>query len=160
MSEEITTFEAALARNGSIAFTNVGVSMKPLIRQGRDVMRIEALGDRPVRKYDAVLFRRPGVQGRGEYVLHRVLKCRKDGRFWIVGDNCTEGEIVPRENILGVLTAVSRAGKLVRVTDFSYRMYLVFWCKPYHLRFLGLRIRRFFKRAIYRARGKKKERNS
>ena len=145
-----TTFEEELARSGAIAFTNVGVSMKPLIRQGRDVMRIEALGDRPVKKYDAVLFRRPGVQGRGAYVLHRVLKCRKDGSFWIVGDNCTEGENVVRENILGVLTAVSRGKKLLKVGDFSYRLYLLFWCKPYHLRFAVLRVRRFFKKALYK----------
>ena len=157
MSETVTTFEKELAQKGVITFTNVGVSMKPLIRQGRDVMRIEALGDRAPAKYDAVLFRRPGVRGRGAYVLHRILKCRPDGTYWIVGDNCTEGEDVSRENILGVLTAVSRKGKLVRVTDFSYRLYLIFWCKPYRLRFLGLRIRRFIKRAVYRLRGKKKD---
>ena len=151
----LTTFEEELARSGAVAFTNVGVSMKPLIRQGRDVMRIEALGDRPVKKYDAVLFRRPGVRGRGAYVLHRVLKCRKDGSFWIVGDNCTEGENVPREDILGVLSAVSRGKKLLRVTDFSYRLYVFFWCRPYHLRFAALRVRRFFKKAVYRAKHRK-----
>ena len=139
-----STFEQELARSGKLLYTNVGVSMRPLLREGRDIMVIERAED--YRVLDAVLFRRPGVVGRGAYILHRILKILPDGRYWIVGDNCTEGETVARENILGVLTGVMRNGRLVSVTDRKYRAYVRFWCAPYRLRFLILRGRRFLGR--------------
>lgn len=146
----LTTYEEELARGGTVFFTGTGVSMKPLIRPGRDVICVEALGDRSPRRYEAVLFLRPGTDGKNAYVLHRILKCRKDGSFWIVGDNCTAGDVVPRHAILGAVTAVNRAGKLLRVTDLSYRLYLLFWCKPYRLRFAFLRLYRKAAAALYR----------
>lgn len=136
-----TTFEEELNRSGKLLYTNVGVSMRPLLREGRDVMVIERAED--YRVLDAVLFRRPGVAGRGAYVMHRILRRQPDGRYWIVGDNCTEGEVVAREDILGVLTGVMRGGKLTHVTDLRYRAYVRLWCAPYHLRFLILRGLRF-----------------
>lgn len=132
---EITTFEAELSRTGWLAYTNVGVSMRPLIREGRDVIMIRRRPPEEIRKYDVVLFRRPGLQGRGAYVLHRVLKCYPDGRFWIVGDNCVEGEDVCPEDVLGVMVHLNRKGKTVTVEDFRYRLYVALWCAPYPLRF-------------------------
>ena len=76
-----TTFEEELERSGKLAYTNVGVSMLPLIRQEKDVMVIEKADT--YRPLDAVLFRRKGVTGRGAYVLHRILKIMPDGRYWL-----------------------------------------------------------------------------
>lgn len=140
-----TTFEEELARSGKLLYTNVGVSMRPLLREGRDVMVIERAAQ--YRVLDAVLFRRPGVTGRGAYVLHRILRENADGSFWIVGDNCTSGETVAREDILGVLTGVQRGGKLVKTSDAAYRAYVRFWCAPYPLRFAVLRAVHFARRA-------------
>ena len=139
-----TTFEEELGRSGKLLYTNVGVSMRPLLREGRDVMVIERAED--FRTLDAVLFRRPGVSGRGAYVLHRILKVLPNGNYWIVGDNCIEGETVAKENVLGVLTGVMRDGKLLRVTDFRYRLYVRLWCAPYRLRFFVLRAKGWLKR--------------
>ena len=143
-----TTFEEELERSGKLAYTNVGVSMLPLLRQGRDVMVIEKA--EVYRPLDAVLFRRPGVKGRGAYVLHRILKIMPDGRYWIVGDNCVTGELVERRNTLGVLTGVSRDGKLLKNTDFRYKAYVRLWCAPYHLRFFILRMKHLTKRILRR----------
>ena len=146
-----TTFEEELERTGKLVYTNVGVSMLPLIRQGKDVMIIEKADD--YKPLDAVLFRRRGVTGRGAYVLHRILKITPDGKFWIVGDNCVSGETVERENILGVLTCVSRHGKLIKRTDIGYRAYLRLWCAPYKMRFLvlkGVRVLRRMKLQLSR----------
>lgn len=138
---EHVTFEEELSRSGKVVYTNVGVSMMPLLREGRDIMVIHKADTSKLRKYDAVLFRRPGVKGRGAYVLHRILKVLPDGLYWIVGDNCTSGEKVPKKDILGILTQVNRDGKkTVNITDFSYKMYVLFWCKPYHIRFFILRL--------------------
>lgn len=140
----VTTFEQELEGSGKLLYTNVGVSMRPLLREGRDVMVIERAES--FRALDAVLFRRPHVTGRGAYVLHRILKVLPDGRYWIVGDNCISGEVVERADILGVLTGIQRNGKLVRVTDLRYRAYVWLWCAPYHLRFFILRAKGWLKR--------------
>ena len=144
-----SSFEEVLATTGRLVYTNVGVSMLPLLREGRDVMIIESIS-RPPRWLDAVLFVRPGVHGRGAYVLHRILRVGRNGRYWIAGDNCTEGETVDRENIIGVLTAVKRGKRTVRVTDLSYRLYVALWCAPYPLRFAALRLSRYCRTTLGR----------
>ena len=148
MDKRFSTFEDELERNGRLVYTNVGVSMMPLLREGRDIMVIERRDISQLRRYDAVMFRRPGVRGRGAYVLHRILRMNKDGSYWIVGDNCTSGETVKAEDVLGVLTSVNRGGKIIGVNDFGYKAYVALWCAPYPLRFFILRLRRFCKRAM------------
>ena len=137
------SFEEILERDGKLIYTNKGFSMMPLLRQDRDLMVIERRGKDKCRKLDAVLFRRPGVTGRGAYVLHRILRVNDDGTYWIVGDNCVTGETVNDEHVLGILTAVVRSGKTIKVTDFKYKLYCSTWCKWYHLRFLILRVKWF-----------------
>jgi len=133
------TFEEVLNETGSLFYKSVGVSMLPLIREGRDFIHITKRPTERLEKYDVVLFKRPNVKGRGEYVLHRILKVNPDGTYWIVGDNCTDGEIVKEEHILGVLSAVRRKGKTVSVKDFGYRLYVRLWCAPFPLRFFVLK---------------------
>ena len=137
-----------LEKTGRVAYTNQGVSMRPLIRAGRDVWVIEKRSPEDIQKYDVVLFRRPPENGRGVYVLHRVLKRFPDGRFWIVGDNCVSGEIVRPQDVLGVMTALNRGGRMVKPTDFGYRAYVALWCAPWPLRFAVLRAVRFARRVL------------
>ncbi len=133
-------------RDGRLAYTNVGFSMSPLIREGRDVMVIEKRNITEIKRYDAVLFRRENIRGRGEYVLHRILKILPDSSFYIVGDNCTEGETVKPSQILGVLSGIHRGGKSVNIGGIRYKMYVAFWCAPYRFRFAVLRTKRFVSR--------------
>lgn len=158
---EVSTFEQQLEEHGRLVFTNKGVSMMPLLREDRDIMVIERKGAERCKKYDAVLFRRPGMEGRGAYVLHRILRVNPDGSYWIVGDNCVSGETVREEQILGVLTAVVRDGRTVSVTDRGYRLYVRLWCAPYRLRFFilrarngGYRVRSLAARCRHKLRGK------
>ena len=153
---ERLTFEELLKRDGSLAYTNKGNSMMPLLREDRDVMVISKKGSERCRKLDAVLFKRPNVTGRGEYVLHRILKVGDDGTYWIVGDNCYCGETVKEENVLGILTAVVRNGKTISVNNRGYRLYVNTWCRWYHLRFFILRLIHFFKRCIRKIQSYKK----
>ena len=142
------SFEEVLDRDGRLVYTNVGISMLPLIREGRDVMIIEKRDASAVKKYDAVLFRRENVRGRGEYVLHRILKILPNGDLFIAGDNCTVGEIVKPSQILGVLSGIKRGDKPFNFSGFKYKSYVALWCAPYHLRFFILRIKRFFRRCV------------
>ena len=84
-----TTFEEELIRKEKIIYPNVGSSMMPLIRQGKDVMIItrpaswkEYCGDTVVKlkRLDVPLYKRDN----GTYVLHRVLKVRKRIMFYVV----------------------------------------------------------------------------
>ena len=143
------TFEEELAGTGRLVYTNKGVSMMPLLRQGKDIMVMEACTASQVRKLDAVLFVREG-KGKKDYVLHRVLRIHPDGTFWIMGDNCLTGETVFGDRIIGRLTAVIRDGKTISVQKPgpAYLCYLYLWCRPYHLRIFLLRGKNFARRCL------------
>ncbi len=148
------TFEEQLRSTGKLIYTNKGISMMPLIREGRDVMVIEDCSGSEVQRLDAVLFTREQRQPEGasktkkDYVLHRVMRINPDGTFWIIGDNCTSGEIVRGEQIIGRLTAVIRDGRTVSTSDAGYRRYVNLWCRPYRLRIFILRIKSFIRRGL------------
>ena len=148
MCKNKLTFEEVLNRDGRLVYTNVGVSMMPLIREGKDVLIIEKCDTSALKKYDVVLFRRKNIKGRGEYVLHRIIKILPDNKFWIVGDNCTEGETVEAGMILGILKGINRDKKAGDFNGVRYRLYVLFWCAPYRLRFLFLKAKRFIRYAI------------
>lgn len=102
-----TSIEEELEKNGWIAYTNVGSSMKPLIVQDRDLMIIEK---RPVELHrnDVVLFKRTDPK---QLVLHRIIKVhnKKDNTpsYDIIGDNQYGIEKgVKDEQIIGILTKV------------------------------------------------------
>ncbi|MGN1202403.1 MAG: S24/S26 family peptidase, partial [Eubacterium sp.] len=68
-----STFEEEIRRNGTIIYTNVGDSMLPFIKQGRDVLVISRAEGR-LKRYDVPLYKRDS----GQYVLHRILKVREN----------------------------------------------------------------------------------
>lgn len=129
MSEKVT-FEEELERHGNIVFTNVGVSMMPLLRQGRDLMIIEKRPEERLKKYDAVLYK---VGNR--YILHRIIKVREKD-YVIVGDNCFRREYgIVDSQILGVLTGVVRDGKQIDTKGNKlYLAYVHLWVDFYPLR--------------------------
>lgn len=149
MTNETLTFEQLLERDGHLAYTNKGVSMMPLLRQGKDVMIIQRKGNSRLKKLDAVLFKRAGISGIN-YVMHRVLRVNDDGSYWIIGDNCVTGDTVAEDSIIGILTAVIRDGRTIPVTDPGYRLYVNTWCRFYHLRIAILRIKHLIGRNLRR----------
>lgn len=146
MSEALS-FEEILERDGQLVYTNRGVSMKPLLREGRDLMVVRRRGPERAGRLDVVLFKRFVAPDRVDYVLHRVLRVNDDGSYWIVGDNCLSGEKIPEENVLGILTAVIRDGKrTVPVTNLTYRIYSRLWCAWPPFRVTIVRAYRFIRR--------------
>ena len=137
-----TTFEEILARDGQLVYTNVGDSMLPLIRQGRDLLVIKPKTGR-LKKYDIPLYRRDS----GQYVLHRILKVRPDD-YVICGDNRWSREYgITDRHIVGVLTAIIRDGKEIPMTDWRLRLYAHLWCDLFPLRASILRCLSVMKRA-------------
>lgn len=127
MSE--STFEEVLAKDGRLVYTNVGDSMLPLIRQGRDLLVIKPKAGR-LKRYDIPLYRRDS----GQYVLHRVLKVRPHD-YVICGDNRRGREYgITDRHVVGVLTAVIRDGREIPMTDWRVRLYAHIWCDLFPLR--------------------------
>ena len=119
------SFETYLAEHGSLTYSNVGRSMLPLLRQGKDLFTLQKKGDARCKTGDVVLYRRPPDR----YVLHRVVEVLPES-YVILGDNCLNREYgITDANILGVMTGFVRNGKEYRVSDFSYRLYSAFWMR-------------------------------
>jgi hypothetical protein len=125
-----STYAEQLRLHGRLVYTNVGDSMMPLLRENRDLMVIERKPEGRCKKYDAILYRRPN----GRHVMHRILKVREND-YILCGDNRWEREAGVQDDwILGVLTAVVRDGKEIKVTDWRYRLYVHLWCDLFYLR--------------------------
>lgn len=126
-----STFEEELKEKGVLVYTNVGTSMRPLIRQGKDVMIIKSFDNCcKLKKMDVPLYKREN----GQYVLHRIIKVTKDG-YVIRGDNTYSNEYgVTDSQILGVLSGVIRNGKEISVNSFWYKVYSYFWLYTYYIR--------------------------
>ena len=118
------SFEEYLAENDSLTYTNVGVSMLPLLRQGKDLFTVRRKGPERCGVGDVVLYRRGD-----QYVLHRVVQVREKD-YVILGDNCVAREYgIKDEDILGVMTGFVRGGKECSVSNPGYRLYSSLWLR-------------------------------
>ena len=138
MESKVYTFEEILDRDGVLVYTNVGVSMTPLLRQRRDLIEIRKKEPGRCKKYDVVLYKR-----NGQYILHRILRVLPSG-YLIAGDNnfFVERDITDAD-ILGVMKRVVRNGKNITMDDPLYRLYVHLWCDCYPLRMFLLRGKAF-----------------
>ena len=125
-----STYEQELAQKGFLLYTTVGRSMRPFLRSGQDMMRIEARGTERLKSGDVVLYRRKT----GKYVLHRIVRVRRED-YVLCGDNCWQLEPGIRdEQILGVLTEVIRKGQPMDVSSFGYKVKVNLWWVLYPVR--------------------------
>lgn len=122
-----------LDRGDHVKFFPRGVSMLPMLRQGRDAVILSPVTGK-LRRFDLPFYRREN----GQFVLHRIIRVGQT--YTCMGDNQFEEESgVAHEQVIAVVTAFTRNGKLWQVTDPRYRLYCRLW---YHSR----HIRRFWRR--------------
>ncbi len=122
--EYLDPYLDALNKFGIYVGTTSGTSMRPMIRSGIDSVVLKKK-DRELRKYDCVLYKRNNPN---KYVLHRIIKIKKDGSLIICGDNLFRKELdIKQDDILAILDAFYRKEKYIPITSFWYRIY-------YHLR--------------------------
>lgn len=132
-----STYEQELREKGCLIYTTTGMSMRPFLRSGQDLMVIEAKKEVRCRVRDVVLYRRTS----GKYVLHRIMAVRKDD-YVLCGDNCWQLEPGIRDDqILGVLTAVIREGRRTEVSELSYRAKVFAWWLFYPVRAVAFWLR-------------------
>ncbi len=137
--EEKLSYEEYMDKYQRLVRTNVGVSMLPLLRQGRDLFIVEKRGPGRLKAGDVVLYRRPP----DKYVLHRIVQVREKD-YVILGDNCVNREYgITDDDILGVMTGFVRDGKQHTVTERGYRLYRFLWLH-------GAPVRVFLKKAVWR----------
>lgn len=140
MSSHESTFEEQLELHGRIIYTNVGDSMMPFIKQGRDVMIIEK-AEKPLSKYDVPLYKRKN----GKYVLHRIIKADKRG-YRICGDNRISVELgITDDEIIGVLTGLIRDGKEIRLDTLRYKLYCFYICDLFFVRYFWFKARKLLR---------------
>lgn len=136
-------FEEEIEKKGNLTFTNVGVSMFPLIRQKKDLIHIKKYSGR-LKKYDVPLYK----LSNGKYVLHRIIKVREKD-YIICGDNCTTKEYgITDKEIIGVLTGITKNGKYISVKDKKYLAYVHLWCDFLKIRIFILKLIKNLKKYI------------
>ena len=124
--------DEVLSISNEVAVMTSGTSMRPMLRQHKDVVVIERV-NRKLKKNDVPLYRRDGAE---KLVLHRIVKI-KDGRYIIRGDNnyYTEYDVTD-ENIVGVLKEFYRDGKYYNcATSKVYKLYSFWILHSYPLRY-------------------------
>ena len=130
------SFEEYLEKNGTLTYTNVGVSMMPLLRQGKDLFTVTKKGAERCKAGDVVLYRRPP----DSYVLHRIVEVLPDS-YVLLGDNTVKREYgIKDEDILGVMTGFVRGGKTHSVTEPWYRVYTAVCLKTESVRIAGKKL--------------------
>jgi len=98
-----------------------GVSMRPMLRQGKDSVELSPLPEK-IKKFDLPVYRRSD----GKYVMHRVIAV-KDDHYICLGDNTVGLEKVYPEQMIGVMSAFKRGAKRVEADALGYRMYCRIW---------------------------------
>ena len=135
-----TSIREYLDENEYMAYRISGVSMRPMLRQEKDLVTLRRYDGKGLKKYDVAMYDRGGPR---RYVLHRVVEVG-NGTYTFLGDNCiTKEKNIPESAIVAVLDSFSRGGKQISVNDPKYRMYVRVHCALFPVRrnFKILRIR-------------------
>ena len=111
-----------------------GISMLPMLRQGKDTVELAPLPDK-LKKYDLPVYQYPS----GKYVMHRVVDVKED-YYICLGDNLTELEKVYHDQMIGVVSAFKRGDKRISVESAGYRLYCRVWLAIFP-------VRKFYKQA-------------
>lgn len=112
-----------------------GSSMTPFLVHGRDTVYLSKI-QLPLKKGDMILYRRDS----GTYILHRI--CDLDGEtYTLVGDAQTQREPgIRREQVLALVTAVRRKGRLLQPGSFWWEFFEKIWLRLIPLRPVIVRI--------------------
>ena len=134
-----------LAAGQDVALSPRGISMLPLLREGRDTVILTA-PKHPLRRFDIPLYQRMD----GSFVLHRAVRIAET--YTCVGDYQYKGEEVAPDRVIAVVKGILRDGRSLNLTSLRYRLY----CRLRHatrpLRYFFYRIKRRIKRLLKKER--------
>ena len=98
-----------------------GVSMSPMLRQGKDSVELSPLPEK-LKKYDLPVYRRED----GQFVMHRVVGIKED-HYICLGDNTLTFEKIYPQQMIGVVSAFKRGEKRIEVNAPGYWLYCRLW---------------------------------
>ena len=140
------SYEDVLLREGRLVFTPGGNSMRPLLKDHENPVVILPVTENTVlKKYDVVFYKRQN----GQYVLHRIIRCRSDGTYTMCGDGqyYTEKNVT-RDMIFGILEGYYKGELYINVSSsLKYKLYSFF-------RIFTLPVRSLFFRGVKRIKSK------
>ena len=151
MNDQSTTIKDCLAAGKPAATYTTGVSMQPLLYEGKTYVIIMPL-TRELKKGDLPIYIRPD----GVYVIHRVIRTDEE-YYYTRGDNCITYEKIPREWVLGEIVQIYRKGRVIKTTDAGYRLYVKVWGWIYPLRCFYKKCRMKASRLVKKCRNRKKQ---
>ena len=120
-----------------------GVSMLPMLRQGKDSVELAPLSPR-LKKYDLPVYCYPD----GRVVMHRVVDVRED-YYVCLGDNTYTHEYIRPEQMIALVTAFKRGDKRICVNQPLYQLSCRFWVASFPLRRLLKRGKCWLRRKLY-----------
>lgn len=128
-------YEAVLSKKLSLRFQIKGFSMSPFIKD-KDIITISPVSDYIDSLGKTVVFIHPQTNN---LFMHRII-CRGRDYYLIKGDNIFSSDgLIPRENILGVVTKIERKGKKISF-GLGYERYLIAILSKTKILNLSLRI--------------------
>lgn len=126
---------AIMATGAAAPLVISGYSMSPFLVHGRDTVYLTPPPE-TLKKGDMILYRRDS----GMYVLHRI--CAVEGNtFTLIGDGQQEKEQgIRKDQILALVTAVRRKGKLLKKGSFWWDFFETVWLNMIPLRPAALKL--------------------
>ena len=145
LSEEelMPLIKERLASGGKVRYLPFrGVSMLPMLRQGKDSVELSPLPPK-LKKYDLPVYRRAD----GQYVMHRVVAVKAD-HYICLGDNTLVFEHIYPEQMIGVVSAFKRGDRRIEANDPVYRIYCRLWRLTHPVRKLLNRLKGCVRRVL------------
>ena len=142
MDDIVPLMREQLAAGKSVRFSPKGISMLPMLRQGKDSVVLSPLPE-VLRKYDLPLYQRSD----GKYILHRIVSVGQT--YTCIGDNQYSYEPgVRREQMIALVTSFTRGKREISVEDPLYRLYCRLWHCSRGLRYFLHRVKNRLRRML------------
>ena len=133
---------------GNFIFTSTGTSMLPLISNNQDEVVLSPI-NAPLKKDDIVLF----VRQDGTFVLHRIIKKKRNNTYVMRGDNQIINEKNITDNqIIAIVTKIIKKNQEIAFDNKKYKSY----CLRLHLFYPFKYLSRKIKSILFRIFKKKK----
>ena len=127
--ELMPQLEEILQQAQAVPLVISGSSMAPFLCHGRDTVYLSRVTE-PLKRGDMILYRRDS----GDYSLHRIFRAEGDA-YTLVGDAQTMLEPgIRADQVLAVVTAVRRKGKLLKQGSFWWDFFGKVWIRMVPLR--------------------------
>ena len=135
-----TTVAEQVRSGHSIIVNTRGVSMNPLLYEGKTQVLIEPLKEE-LKLYDLPIY----YLKKNTYVIHRLIKM-DEKYYYTRGDNCLSYERVPKENVFGVVTKIYKGDQVILMDDPEYLRYVNRLVKTTPLRLTYFKFRSYYVR--------------